>query len=168
MQRQSYIMLSNQYVESGDTASAIKALEIQNEFFPKPNFINDRFALMLVYAYSHVGDQVKAYDVLCDVFDYYIQQLNYVKSFPPEKSQGVNRMLGDAYYFLYQVVTLRKHNVFMRNPFNNEPEMALTDAGEAAFKAAAPDNTERLQAIDLFASSPVFQNEVMAFVNSVR
>ncbi len=168
VQRQSYIMLSNQYVESGDTASAIKALEIQNEFFPKPNFINDRFALMLVYAYSHVGDQVKAYDVLCDVFDYYIQQLNYVKSFPPEKSQGVNRMLGDAYYFLYQVVTLRKHNVFMRNPFNNEPEMALTDAGEAAFKAAAPDNAERLQAIDLFASSPVFQNEVMAFVNSVR
>ncbi len=168
VQRQTYIMLSNQYVEAGDTASAIRSLEMLEKFFPTSNFVNDRFSLMLVYAYSHVGQQAKAYGTLCDIFDYYIQQLNYAKQFPSDKASGVNRMIGDSYYFLYQVANLRGHKVLTRNPFNNIPEIILTNEGEAAFVAADPANAQRLKAIDDFIASPTFINEVKPFVDGSR
>lgn len=168
VQRQTYIMLSNQYYMAGDTASAIKALEMQDKFFPSKNFANDRFAMIIVYAYSHVGNQVKAYETMCDIFDYYYQQLKYVKQFTSDKAAGVNRKLADAYYYLFQVVSLRQHTSMMRNPFTGAPEMALTAEGEQAFKSADHKNAERLAAIDEFANSSVYNGEILPFVQNMR
>ena len=165
VQRQSFVMLSQQLLDEGDTASARKALQLREEFFPTKNFPNDRFALMMVYAYSHAGDQVKAFEILCDVFDYYNQQMNYVKQFPPSKAKDVERMLVDSYYFLYQVVTMREHKVYTRSPFTSMPEMVFTDAGEEAFKAADSGNAARLKAIDDFASSDTFKQDVMPYMS---
>ena len=168
VQRQSFVMLSQQLLQEGDTASAIKSLQLREEFFPTKNFPNDRFALMMVYAYSHVGDQVKAYEILCDVFDYYYQQMVYAKQFPASKARDVERMLVDAYYFLYQVVSLRQHAILTRNPFNGMPEMALTAAGEEAFKAADSKNADRLKVMDEFIASTTYQNEVQAYVSRMN
>lgn len=165
VQRQSYVMLCQQLLEEGDTASARKSLEMREEFFPTTNFPNDRFALMMVFAYSHAGDQVKAYEIICDVFDYYMQQMNYAKSFPTSKAKDVERMLVDSYYFLYQVVTMREHKMFSRSPFNGRPEMVLTSEGEEAFKAASSENAARLKAIDDFAAGSVYQNEVLPYMS---
>ena len=167
VQRQSYVLLSDQLLREGDTAGARKALDIREKFFPKSNFPNDRFALMMVYAYSHVGDQVKAYDILCDVFDYYTQQLAYVKQFPADKSYGVERMVADASYFLYQVVGLCNHSM-SRNPFDNRPEVALTESGAEAFARSSQQNADRLKAIQDFANGPVYQNEVLPLVENMR
>ena len=167
VQRQTFILLSNQLLMEGDTAAAVKALEIREKAFPESNFPNDRFAIMMVYAYSHVGDQVKAFDILCDVFEYYQQQLAYFKQFPSDKAYGVERQIADASYFLYQVVSLRNFNL-MRNPFDNRPEVALTKEGADAFAAASPENAARLKAIDDFAQSPVYLNEVMPLISSMR
>ena len=165
VQRQSFIMLSQQLLEEGDTVSARKALQLREEFFPVSNFPNDRFALMMVYTYSHAGEPAKAYEILCDVFDYYMQQMNYAKSFPTSKAKDVERMLADAYYFLYQVVTLRQHSAYSRSPFNGMPEIVLSQAGEEAFKAANGDNAARLKAIDDFAASSTYTQEVLPYVN---
>ena len=167
VQRQSYVLLSDQLLREGDTAGARKALDIREKFFPKSNFPNDRFALMMVYAYSHVGDQVKAYDILCDVFEYYTQQLAYVKQFPADKSYGVERMVADASYFLYQVVGLCNHSM-SRNPFDNRPEVALTESGAEAFAQSSQQNADRLKAIQDFANGPVYQNEVLPLVENMR
>ena len=167
VQRQSYVLLSDQLLREGDTAGACKALDISEKFFPKSNFPNDRFALMMVYAYSHVGDQVKAYDILCDVFEYYTQQLAYVKQFPADKSYGVERMVADASYFLYQVVGMCNHSM-SRNPFDNRPEVALTESGAEAFAQSSQQNADRLKAIQDFANGPVYQNEVLPLVENMR
>ncbi|MBQ6238208.1 MAG: DUF2723 domain-containing protein [Bacteroidales bacterium] len=167
VQRQTFVLLSNQLLMEGDTAGARQALAIREEAFPTSNFPNDRFALMMVYAYSHVGDQVEAFKILCDVFDYYNQQLTYAKQFPTDKAYGVERQIADASYFLYQVVSMRNYGL-MRNPFDNRPEVALTEAGAKAFAAADPKNAERLKAIDDFAKSAVYQNEVLPMVNNMR
>ena len=167
VQRQSYVLLSDQLLREGDTTGARKALDIREKFFPKSNFPNDRFALMMVYAYSHVGDQVKAYDILCDVFEYYTQQLAYVKQFPADKSYGVERMVADASYFLYQVVGLCNHSM-SRNPFDNRPEVALTESGAEAFAQSSQQNADRLKAIQDFANGPVYQNEVLPLVENMR
>ncbi len=167
VQRQTFVLLSNQLLMEGDTAGARQALAIREEAFPTSNFPNDRFALMMVYAYSHVGDQVEAFKILCDVFDYYNQQLAYAKQFPTDKAYGVERQIADASYFLYQVVSMRNYGL-MRNPFDNRPEVALTEAGAKAFAAADPKNAERLKAIDDFAKSAVYQNEVLPMVSNMR
>ena len=167
VQRQTFVLLSNQLLMEGDTAGARQALAIREEAFPTSNFPNDRFALMMVYAYSYVGDQVEAFKILCDVFDYYNQQLTYAKQFPTDKAYGVERQIADASYFLYQVVSMRNYGL-MRNPFDNRPEVALTEAGAKAFAAADPKNAERLKAIDDFAKSAVYQNEVLPMVNNMR
>lgn len=167
VQRQTFVLLSNQLLMEGDTAGARQALAIREEAFPTSNFPNDRFALMMVYAYSHVGDQVEAFKILCDVFDYYNQQLTYAKQFPTDKAYGVERQIADASYFLYQVVSMRNYGL-MRNPFDNRPEVALTEAGAKAFAAADPKNADRLKAIDDFAKSAVYQNEVLPMVNNMR
>ena len=167
VQRQTFVLLSDQLLREGDTAAARKALDIREQNFPKSNFPNDRFAIMMVFAYSHLGDQVKAYDILCDVFEYYRQQLAYVKQFPADKAQNVERQLADASYFLYQVISLRNQGV-MRNPFDNRPEVALTAEGASAFAASSPENAARLKAIDDFAQSSVYQQEVLPLVNAMR
>ena len=167
VQRQTFILLSDQLMREGDTAAARKALDAREQFFPKSNFPNDRFAIMMVFAYSHIGDQVKAFDILCDVFEYYRQQLVYVKQFPADKAQNVERQLADASYFLYQVVSLRNQGV-MRNPFDNRPEVALTAEGASAFAASSPENAARLKAIDDFTQSSVYQQEVLPLVNAMR
>jgi hypothetical protein len=167
VQRQTYILLSDQLLREGDTVAARAALDISEKAFPTSNFPNDRFALMMVFAYSHIGDQMKAYDILCDVFDYYRQQLDYVKQFPAAKANSVERMTADASYFLYQVVSMRNHGL-MRNPFDNSPEVALTEQGAEMFAASSAENAARLKAIDDFASSAVYQNEIVPLVNSMR
>ncbi|MBP5547834.1 MAG: DUF2723 domain-containing protein [Bacteroidales bacterium] len=167
VQRQTFVMLSDQLLSAGDTASAIKALELREEFFPTKNFPNDRFAIMMVYAYSHVGDQVKAYSMLCDVFEYYYQQFVYVNQFTGNKAMGVEKMKADACYFIYQVAMLRHHNM-MRNPFNNRPEICLTEEGENAFKASDPKNAERLKSFDAFLESSQYQNVVLPLMSNIR
>ena len=111
---------------------------------------------------------MKAYEILCDVFDYYYQQMVYAKQFPASKARDVERMLVDAYYFLYQVVSLRQHAILTRNPFNGMPEMALTAAGEEAFKAADSKNADRLKVMDEFIASTTYQNEVQAYVSRMN
>ena len=162
--RQSFVVLSNKALLDGDTATAVQLLERCEELFPASNFRSDKFAMMMIYAYSHVGNQVKAYNVLCDVFDYYYQDMMYARQFPPEKAQGVSRMLGDAYYFLYQVVTTRQHQLATRNPFDNRPEYPLTEEGEKEFVKADPRNAERLKAIDDFVESAIYQRDVAAYL----
>jgi hypothetical protein len=166
--RQTFVVLSNQLLLKGDTAGAQRALKMHEEFFPKSNFPHDRFALMMVYAYSHVGDQVTAYDILCDVFDYYYQYYCYAKQFPDSMRQSVAKMLNDSYYFIYQVVLLRQREQMVRNPFDSiSPERPLTAEGEKQFLAADPANAARLKAIDDFAASSMW-NEVMAYMSNIR
>ncbi len=167
VQRQTFILLSNQKVVEGDTATAVKLLEMSEEFFPKSNFPNDRFAMMTLFAYKNVGNEVKAYDIVCDIFDYYTQQLTYAKQLTQNKSTNADRLLADACYFLYQVVQMRNHGV-MRSPFTNQAEVPLTEAGEQQYLAASPDNAQRLKAVDDFAASSVFQNEVLPLINTMR
>lgn len=167
VQRQTFVLLSDQLLREGDTAGAIKALEQREKFFPESNFPNDRFALMMVYAYSHVGDQIQAYDILCDVFEYYSQQLAYAKHFQSDKFQSIERQVADASYFLYQVVSMRNFSL-MRNPFDERPEVVLTEAGAKAFSASSAQNAERLKALDEFAKGPVYQNEILPLVQSMR
>ncbi|MBQ9587547.1 MAG: DUF2723 domain-containing protein [Bacteroidales bacterium] len=154
VQRQTFVILSQQLLQQGDTASAVKILQQREEFFPSSNFPNDRFALMMVYAYAHVGDKQKAIDILCDIFHYYQQQLAYAKQFPPDKSSGVGRMATDASYFLYQVVSLRQHQRLMRNPFDNRPEITFSEADFQTY--AAQGGADRLKAMDDFIASPQF------------
>ena len=120
---------------------------------------------MMTYAYSHAGEQTKAFEIVCDVFDYYYQQMSYAKSFPADKAKNVERMLVDSYYFLYQVVTLREHKMLTRSPFSGMPEMVFTQEGEEAFKAADAGNAARLKAIDDFAASSTYQNEVLPYMS---
>ena len=167
VQRQTFVLLSNQLLVEGDTNAAKQMLEMREEYFPASNYPNDRFAVMMIFAYSHVGEQVKAYDILCDVFDYYRQQLAYAKQFPADKAYGVERMTADASYYLFQTVQMRQHGM-LRNPFDSRPEMPLTEEGEKAFVAADPNNAERLKAIDDFAKSPTYLNEIVPLVKNMR
>lgn len=167
VQRQTFVILSDQMLRNGDTASAVKLLALREQFFPKANFPNDRFAMMMVFAYSHVGDQVTAYDLVCDIFDYYYQQLRYAKSLSQSKFISVDKLQGDASYFLYQAVQMRNH-AMLRNPFDNRPEIPLTEEGEKAFLAADANNAQRLKALDDFVSSSEYQNEIVPLVNSMR
>ena len=167
VQRQTFVLLSNQKLVEGDTASAVKMLDLCEEFFPKSNFPNDRFAMMTLFAYRHVGNSAKAYDIVCDIFDYYLQQLTYAKQLTQNKSTNADRLVADASYFLYQAVQLRSHGV-MRNPFDSRAEVPLTEEGEQEYRAANPDAAQRLKAIDDFATSSVFKNEVLPLVNSMR
>ncbi len=165
VQRQTFVILSQQLLQQGDTASAVKILQQREEFFPSSNFPNDRFALMMVYAYAHVGDKQKAIDILCDIFHYYQQQLAYAKQFPPDKSSGVGRMATDASYFLYQVVSLRQHQRLMRNPFDNRPEITFSESDFQTY--AAQGGADRLKAMDDFIASPQFA-EVEAAMRSMQ
>ncbi len=167
VQRQTFVILSDQMLRNGDTASAVKLLALREQFFPKANFPNDRFAMMMVFAYSHVGDQVTAYDLVCDIFDYYYQQLRYAKSLSQSKFISVDKLQGDASYFLYQAVQMRNH-AMLRNPFDNRPEIPLTEEGEKAFLAADANNAQRLKALDDFVSGSEYQNEIVPLVNSMR
>ena len=56
----------------------------------------------------------------------------------------------------------------MRSPFTNQAEVPLTEAGEQQYLAASPDNAQRLKAVDDFAASSVFQNEVLPLINTMR
>ena len=144
-------------------------LQLREEYFPTFNFPNDRFAMMMAFAYSHVGDQVKSYEILCDVFDYYHQQLIYAKGMPQNKSFNTDKMLADAAYFLHQTIVMRNHKM-IRNPFDvyGRSEVPLTEEGEKIFVSADTKNAERLKAIDEFANSSEYQNEVIPLVNSMR
>ena len=167
VQRQTFILLSDQMLREGDTASAIKALKQYEKYFPKSNFPNDRFAIMMVFAYSHVGDQQRAYDILCDVFEYYRQQLEYAKQFPSDKAYGVERQIADASYFLHQTILIRNHQR-IGNPFNGRPEVVVDEDGAAAFAASSPENAARLKAMDDFTQSALYQNEVLPLVKSMK
>ena len=161
VQRQMFFLVSYQQLEKGDTAAAAKLIELSEQFFPKKNFPNDKYAVMKMYAYSHIGDQVNAYDVLCDIFEYYHQYAVYCRQFPADKAQGVSKMLNDAYYILYQVATIRQGSAYMRDPFTGTNYQPLTPEGQEAFKKAAAGNAERLKALDDYFTSAEFQNEVL-------
>ena len=168
VQRQMFFLVSYQMLAKGDTVGAKKAVELSDRYFPKANFPNDRYAIMKLYAYSHLGDQVRAYDVMCDIFEYYRQYMVYCKQFPSDKAQGVNRMLSDAYYVLYQISTIRKGPATMADPFTHVAYQPLTEAGEIEFLAAAPEHEERLRRVDEFFNSAEFMNEVLPLVSSMR
>ncbi len=166
VQRQVYVMLCSQLLREGDTVRAAEIMKMRADQFPDSNFYNDRYAITTIYAYSGLGDQLNAYRVMCDIFDYYYKNVLYAKQFPADKFSGVSRMLNDAYYFLHQVVMLRKHTL-MRNPFDERPSIALTEEGEQTFVAASPDNAARLNVIDDFINSDTYTNEVIPmFVGS--
>jgi hypothetical protein len=168
VQRQTFILLAEQLVSEGRLDEAKQLMEKCREAFPVSNFPNDRFAFMMVYTYSHIGDQAKAYETLCDIFDYYKQQADYAKSFPADKQQGVSRMLTDAYYFLHQVIATRQHTMLIRNPVTGRAEIPLTDEGEAEFAKSSTANAERLKAIDDFANSSTYQNEIIPLMEAMR
>ncbi len=160
VQRQSFTMLAYQMIREGDTASAKQLMQLKNKFFPESNFPSDRYAVTALYVQTILGDEVQAYETLCNIFNFYHQRLLYAKQFPSDKSSGVKKMLDDSYYMLYQMVQYRQHTP-IHNPFSGRQDgFVLSEAGEKAFVAADSKNAARLKAIDDFAASSLFQNEV--------
>ena len=168
VQRQSLIMLSFQQLRKGDTLSAQKLMEQRATFFPKKNFPNDRYAVTAMYVYLMMNDQVHAYETMCDIFDYYMQRINYANRFPSDKYNDMRHFSEDGYYLLYQMVMYRNHNT-VASPFTGRPEgLSLSESGEKAFTAADAGNAARLKAIDEFAASATFRNEIMPAFAAAR
>ena len=61
-----------------------------------------------------------------------------------------------------------RNHAMLRNPFDNRPEIPLTEEGEKAFLAADANNAQRLKALDDFVSGSEYQNEIVPLVNSMR
>ena len=110
-----------------------------------------------MYIYSYLGDQVKAYEVLCDMFDYYKQIMDYALSFPSDKGGDVEHMRAESYQMLFQLSRFRKMDDRIASPFNNQRYVPLTEAGAKAFIASSTENAARLKAMDDFFNSMQFK-----------
>ncbi len=166
VQRQSFVMLAYQLLSKGDTLSARQLMEYRQRYFPEEKFPSDRYAVTTLYCYTLMGDEVNAYETMCNIFDYYYQRLTYAKQFPYDKFAGVKRMCDDSYYNLYSMIQYRQHNdVF--NPFTGRKEgLHLTEEGERAFAADAK-NAQRLKTMDDFINGPLYK-EVAAAMQAMR
>ncbi|MBR3528182.1 MAG: DUF2723 domain-containing protein [Bacteroidales bacterium] len=165
VQRQTFTMLAYQQVTKGDTATAKQLMEQSRTFFPQKNFPSNRFSMTALYLYAMIGDEVNAYETMCNIFKYYHQRLVYAKQFQGDKAMGMRRMMDDCYNTLYQLLQCRQRMAFY-NPFTGRDEgLRLTEAGEKAFIAAGKDNAARLKEIDNFIASPAYQEVMMALAS---
>lgn len=157
VQRQTFVWLAYQCIENGDTVRAKKFIESRDKLFPREYFENNRYSITTMYIYSYLGDQVKAYEVLCDMFDYYKQIMDYALSFPSDKRGDVEHMRAESYQMLFQLSRFRKMDDRIASPFNNQRYVPLTEAGAKAFIASSTENAARLKAMDDFFNSMQFK-----------
>ena len=145
VQRQTFSLLAMQRVGKGDTASARRLLAMCDEYFPRSEFPVQRYAINTVSAYCMVNDQVSAYDLWLDIFDYYRQQVAFYSQFPAKMTMDVYPREQEARFFLSQMLRYCHRYNKNVNPATGRPDATLTEEGEKAFVAASEANAKRLK-----------------------
>lgn len=114
VQRQTFTLLAEDLLASGDIERANRLIEMSDEFFPKKNFPRDKYSVYSIPLLAKI-DAAKgshlAEELWNDVFDYYAQTLTYLQQFPSDKRSGVDGDLQEAMQIIYHLSDLAKQEV---------------------------------------------------------
>lgn len=97
VQRQNFVVLAKQMFDQGDSATAVKLLNLSDEFFPKKNFARDRYCVYYIDIYNKILGKEQATQFWNDIYEHYAQDLVYVgqyaKSKKAEHRAGIQSIL---------------------------------------------------------------------------
>ena len=96
VQRQLFSMAASNLVNSGDTVKARRLIDSMEFYFPKQNFVRDKYCMTQIALYQAAYGHEKAVELWNDIFDYYQQEILYLMQFSGEKASGVRARLNEA------------------------------------------------------------------------
>ncbi|KWW30949.1 MAG: formate-dependent nitrite reductase, membrane component [bacterium P3] len=96
VQRQTFTMAALQLLQAGDTARARQMLDSADHFFPKHNFVRDKYCLSSIDTYFRAFGRDRAMQMWDDIYDHYTEEVVYLLQFRGDKAQGVRGRLDEA------------------------------------------------------------------------
>ena len=102
VQRQTFAVAAKELVFKGDTARARQLLDLSEKFFPAPNFVYDKYSVMMIDIYNDVYGKDKAAELWDAIFTYYTQDMAYYTQYTKtNKSAGVAGNLQETAQIVY-------------------------------------------------------------------